>query len=348
MAKELPYFKFEPSEWMNGDIQMCNPAIRIAFLEMCCIYWVRTGELSKKMAIVKCCYGDPAVLDELISMNIVELDSENIVIKFLDEQLSEFTEIKKIRSEAGKKGGQSGGVRPEKERISGNQFYVILCRGNGEEFLKIGTTVNSVSRRYSGKMPYEYEMVLQVITDQSTAIENSLIEELAKFAYTPKLSFPGQKECFDISFFDEINDIIKSKTGFAIAKLKRNETIRVDKIIEEKTRLEETKQDERVVAVPATPDERAKVFMERIAEHLNTYPKEMLRNFYDYWTEKNEGGRRMRFEMQKVFDLKKRLATWSKRENEKINGNGHSKTGSGGAGITPEGTRARIALYDND
>lgn len=42
---------------------------------------------------------------------------------------------------------------------------------------------------------------------------------------------------------------------------------------------------------------------------------------------------------------KQKLNTWL--INTK-NGNGHSKTGSGGAGITPEGTRARIALYDND
>ncbi len=238
MAKELPYFKFEPTEWMNGDIQMCGPVLRIAFLEMCCIYWIRTGDLSKKMAIVKCCHGDATLLHELVSMNIVEEDGENVIIKFLDEQLSDFTEIKRIRSEAGKKGGQQGGVRPDEERISGNQFYVIRCFGNGESFLKIGTTVNSVSRRYSGKMPYEYELVLQILSDQSTIIENSLCIELAKFAYAPKLSFPGQKECYSMSFLNEISDIIKSKTGFAIAKLKRNEAIR------EENKREENKREE--------------------------------------------------------------------------------------------------------
>lgn len=65
-------------------------------------------------------------------------------------------------------------------------------------------------------------------------------------------------------------------------------------------------------------EEREKEFMERVAAHLDTYPKEMLRSFYDYWTEKNEGGRRMRFEMQRVFDIKRRLVTWNK--NEKKNG----------------------------
>jgi hypothetical protein len=49
----------------------------------------------------------------------------------------------------------------------------------------------------------------------------------------------------------------------------------------------------------------------------------MLRDFYDYWTETNEGGRKMRFEMQKVFDMKRRLKTWD--NNNKKSKNGTSK-----------------------
>lgn len=68
-------------------------------------------------------------------------------------------------------------------------------------------------------------------------------------------------------------------------------------------------------------EEREKEFMERVAAHLDTYPKEMLRSFYDYWTEKNEGGRRMKFEMQRVFDVSRRLATWKRNEQNKPYGN---------------------------
>jgi hypothetical protein len=71
---------------------------------------------------------------------------------------------------------------------------------------------------------------------------------------------------------------------------------------------------------PATIDDRAKLFMEKIAIHLDTYPKDMLRDFYDYWTETNEGGRKMRFEMQKVFDMKRRLKTWDNNNKKSING----------------------------
>jgi len=39
------------------------------------------------------------------------------------------------------------------------------------------------------------------------------------------------------------------------------------------------------------------------------YPKEMKEEFIDYWT---EGKRKMRFEKQSTFDVKRRLARWAK------------------------------------
>ena len=44
------------------------------------------------------------------------------------------------------------------------------------------------------------------------------------------------------------------------------------------------------------------------------YPKNMLDNFFDYWSEPNRSGSKMRFEIQPTFDIARRLKTWSKRE----------------------------------
>ena len=40
----------------------------------------------------------------------------------------------------------------------------------------------------------------------------------------------------------------------------------------------------------------------------------MLNNFVNYWTEKNKSGTKMRFELEKVFEVSKRLATWASRD----------------------------------
>lgn len=58
-------------------------------------------------------------------------------------------------------------------------------------------------------------------------------------------------------------------------------------------------------------NERAKAFYLKLAEYVGEYDKEMLRAFYNYWTEHNVDGKKMRFEMQKVFHIGRRLSTWA-------------------------------------
>jgi hypothetical protein len=52
-------------------------------------------------------------------------------------------------------------------------------------------------------------------------------------------------------------------------------------------------------------------FYEDCKPYLEKYPKEMLRAFYNYWTELNKSGAKMRYELQPVFEIGKRLATWA-------------------------------------
>ncbi len=49
-------------------------------------------------------------------------------------------------------------------------------------------------------------------------------------------------------------------------------------------------------------------------------PKEQIQEFISYWTEISPNAKKMRFEKEKVFDIKKRLERWSK--NQKTFNNG--------------------------
>jgi len=40
----------------------------------------------------------------------------------------------------------------------------------------------------------------------------------------------------------------------------------------------------------------------------------MLKSFCDYWTEPNKSKTKMRFELEKTFEIGRRLATWSSRD----------------------------------
>ena len=71
-----------------------------------------------------------------------------------------------------------------------------------------------------------------------------------------------------------------------------------------------------------TIEERKHTFGEALIPYLDKgYSKEMIRAFFDYWTQVNDGGRKMHFEKQKTFQIANRLATW-KRNNY---GNGTSE-----------------------
>jgi hypothetical protein len=103
MAKELPYFKFEPNEWENGNIQMLGHEEKGVFIDLCSMYWSRLGDLPYKLALQKICGGNATALQSLCDENIIAVEGEYIRIYFLDEQLNEFKKLRKKNSDNAKK-----------------------------------------------------------------------------------------------------------------------------------------------------------------------------------------------------------------------------------------------------
>lgn len=63
-------------------------------------------------------------------------------------------------------------------------------------------------------------------------------------------------------------------------------------------------------------DERKQDFYEELKPFVETYGKEMLRAFYDYWTQPNHQKTKLGFEIQKTWDIEARLRTWKSRQKE--------------------------------
>ena len=103
MAKELPYFKFETSEWDNGTIQMCSRESKGLFIDLCSMYWARLGDVKSKLAVQKLCNGNANALQELIEEEIIEVIEDKIIINFLDYQLKEFNAVSDKRKKAANK-----------------------------------------------------------------------------------------------------------------------------------------------------------------------------------------------------------------------------------------------------
>jgi len=89
------------------------------------------------------------------------------------------------------------------------------------------------------------------------------------------------------------------------------------------SKVNESKEDKKehiIVDVPPTPtpkkllsiQERAIEFKKEFNAFKNDYSMETLKEFYEYWIEPNKLKTKMRFEMEKTWDLNLRLKKWAR------------------------------------
>jgi Domain of unknown function (DUF4373) len=92
------------------------------------------------------------------------------------------------------------------------------------------------------------------------------------------------------------------------------------KVKESKVKEKESKKATEV-AIPQsslknTLGERKLEFGRELKPYVETYGSAMIRKFYDYWTEQNKSATKMKYELERTFEIPKRLATWAQRDNE--------------------------------
>lgn len=196
--------------------------------------------------------------------------------------------------------------------------------------------IKALRRKFNLEGYAIYSMLLEFLTDSDyfEFKNDSLSLELVAGDFdieTDKLTAILQY-CFQLDLFqlDAETNIISCKSLdnrleplLSKRKRDRNEVIaddntqsRVKERKVNKSKEKEKKADDNITATKvATIEDRQMVLMEDLKPFVEKYGKEMLREFFDYWTEKNKNGKKMRFEMQKVFDISLRLATWNKNKN---------------------------------
>lgn len=76
-------------------------------------------------------------------------------------------------------------------------------------------------------------------------------------------------------------------------------------------------------------EERQNDFLNSLRLFYPAYTKELLKEFYDYWTESNPSRTKMKFELNNTWDTSRRLKTWFNNSQKFNNGNTKNyKTGT--------------------
>jgi hypothetical protein len=205
MSKELPFFKFNATEWITGNISYESFELQGAFISVCAEYWNRNNDLTIDEAKLR--LRNATIVEILIEKNYLKTKKNKIVICFLDKERKEIESKRLKLSESGRKGGLS----------------------KAKALLKQGSSIKE----------------------------------------------------------------------------------------EDKEEEKDNKKN------PVTFDNRKKSFANLLALYLGVYGKEMIREFYEYWTEHGEHDKKMRFEKQSSFNIELRLKRWNKniqeRNKQKVN-----------------------------
>jgi hypothetical protein len=113
--KELPFFKFNVSEWLLGDIALDQMVNQGLFINICAFYWSKKCTL--KIDILHRRFPQyEKEIKSLIEDDFIKTEGDFIKISFLDIQMSEFISLSNARTKASKKGVEA---RKKKSKPNG-------------------------------------------------------------------------------------------------------------------------------------------------------------------------------------------------------------------------------------
>ena len=128
-------------------------------------------------------------------------------------------------------------------------------------------------------------------------------------------------------------------------KNEKKEEIKEKLSYESKKKNPEEMKKERDAAIAATLSRRD-LFYSSLTPFLEKYDKQMLREFFDYWSELTKSQTQMRFEKQPTWEVSKRLATWASKE--KFDGNRKlQRTGVGNSAADKAASRKSLEEQAN-
>lgn len=152
--------------------------------------------------------------------------------------------------------------------------------------------------------------------------------------------------CTNNSINHANNSINNSDNEQSKVKVKRNK--KESKETSTNVEAKKAEQAKKLAAAKAATLKRRDVFYQSLIPYVERYGKEMIRAFFDYWSELNKSETKMKFETNQTWEVAKRLATWANRE--KFNGkssNSISITGTyTGGRVAQDKASSRQSLED--
>lgn len=147
----------------------------------------------------------------------------------------------------------------------------------------------------------------------------NILNDLAKLGAIDKELYEENKIIWSQKFYESIQDAYNKRNNKC---LDRNSLILL--LISlgiRKPNKSSTKPDKSTQSSDINPQskeeeikEKKSMFHQTLKPFLEKYGKDMLNDFFLYWTEPNQTNTKLKYEMEKTWSIEARLNTWSKRD----------------------------------
>ena len=183
-------------------------------------------------------------------------------------------------------------------------------------------TVKKLSKEQAGEL---FNIILAYVNDENPIINDLLIElvfepikqqlkrDLRSYEQKKQLWSEAGKKSAEARALKKQSENLTDSTDVKNVKVKSTEsTVNVNDNVNVNVTVNDIKKN-RIAAIASTA-ERQKVFYNSLIPYLASHPKERIKAFYNYWSEKNKSGTKMKFELERTWEISKRLTTWESRE----------------------------------
>ena len=183
--EKLQWFKFSPTDWSMGKIQRCPEITQARYIRLCCLYWNKEANLSYEDAEIDI---DKEHLDILVSKKIVECIDDNVVIKFLDEQLVDITANSKSKSKAAKARWDKYKSKEVQSTTNADAMHVHTdaMQNDAEKRRGEETREDKIKEVKSPKVDFDFDVYLKFI-NSTLGRQLRLVDDLTKKAIKLRL-----------------------------------------------------------------------------------------------------------------------------------------------------------------
>lgn len=312
---KLPAFQFYPGDWRKDEnLSRCSLAAKGALIEILCLAFQceKKGKLmtdGKPWSMDDICMaigGDfqctKSAVEELLTKNVLKKDKKGCI--FSARMVRDEDERNKRKMH-----GSMGG-NPKLSTSYNKPGYVYFIRRQCDMAVKVGIASNPTNRLYKLRHKNR-EDALEIVG--SVWVED--MGRCEKEVHSTLEDKKVQGEWFKINEL-EISSIISSLKGNAkgLPTPSSSSSTSSSTSVSIKEKIKESESGAKA-PTPATDLESRKLAFKRtLGPYLQAYGAEMLKEFFEYWTEPNKSGTKFRQEMEKAWDLNRRLRTWAKRE----------------------------------